>query len=181
MRQRIVIAIALACDPELIIADEPTTALDVTIQAQILALLNDLQRTKGTSIIMITHDLGVVAEVADQMAVMYAGIIVEQGPVEEIFDNPQHPYTKGLLQSVPRLDQPSEERLIPIQGAPPDLFAPPAGCPFAARCDHAMEVCAQYMPKSTAFSAQHQAKCWLHDRRAHRVEELVSAGREQHV
>ncbi|WP_431809796.1 ABC transporter ATP-binding protein [Brevibacillus agri] len=181
MRQRIVIAIALACDPQLIIADEPTTALDVTIQAQILALLQDLQQAKGTSIIMITHDLGVVAEVADQMAVMYAGVIVEQGPVAEVFDNPQHPYTRGLLQSVPRLDQPSEERLIPIQGAPPDLFAPPAGCPFAARCDYAMEVCAEHMPQSTAFSLQHQAKCWLHDSRARRVEELVSAGRERHV
>lgn len=166
MRQRIVIAIALACDPTLIIADEPTTALDVTIQAQILDVLKDIQEKRNMSIILITHDLGVVAEVADRVAVMYAGVIVESGTVDEIFERPQHPYTKKLLQSVPSSDRAGKQRLLSIEGAPPDLFNPPKGCPFAARCPFAMDVCVEYMPKEELFSEQHSARCWLHDPRA---------------
>jgi len=174
MRQRVVIAIALACSPHLIIADEPTTALDVTIQAQILDLLKGLQEKQQTSIILITHDLGVVAETADRVAVMYAGMVVETGTVTEIFSQPKHPYTWGLLQSVPKLDASSKERLVPIEGTPPDLFAPPKGCPFAARCPYAMEVCVGHMPKEEFFSESHQARCWLNDPRAKQAQ-----GREE--
>ncbi|MGI2328326.1 ABC transporter ATP-binding protein [Planococcus sp. YIM B11945] len=181
MRQRVVIAIALACDPKLIIADEPTTALDVTIQAQILDLLKDIQKKRNASIILITHDLGVVAEVADRVAVMYAGIIVESGTAEEIFENPKHPYTWGLLKSVPKLDALVKERLIPINGTPPDLFAPPAGCPFAARCPFAMEVCVSHMPEAEQFSVTHQAKCWLNDKRAAKGKENIKEREEQLV
>jgi len=181
MRQRVVIAIALACDPKLIIADEPTTALDVTIQAQILDLLKDIQQKRNSSIMLITHDLGVVAEVADRVAVMYAGVVVESGTVKEIFESPKHPYTWGLLKSVPNLDSPEKERLIPIEGSPPDLFAPPKGCPFASRCPFAMEVCVLHMPDTETFSNHHYAKCWLHDHRAVKVEEFITAGSEQLV
>ncbi|MCP3740497.1 ABC transporter ATP-binding protein [Rossellomorea sp. BNER] len=181
MRQRVVIAIALACDPKLIIADEPTTALDVTIQAQILDLLKDIQQKRHSSIILITHDLGVVAEVADRVAVMYAGVVVESGTVVEIFENPKHPYTWGLLKSVPKLDSLEKERLIPIDGTPPDLFAPPEGCPFASRCPYAMEVCVSHMPDTQMFSNQHYARCWLNDQRAATVKELIAVGRERHV
>ncbi|MGP4078927.1 ABC transporter ATP-binding protein [Pseudalkalibacillus sp. R45] len=179
MRQRVLIAMAISCDPQLIIADEPTTALDVTIQAQILDLLKDLQKRLQTSILIITHDLGVVAEVAQRVAVMYAGMVVESGTVEEIFENPKHPYTWGLLNSIPKYDQGQKERLIPIEGTPPDLFAPPKGCPFAARCDYAMEICVQEMPEPTKASESHYARCWLNDPRAPSVEELVSAGRNE--
>lgn len=165
MRQRIMIAMALICNPEIIIADEPTTALDVTIQAQIFELFKKIQRETGVSIILITHDLGVVAQVADRIAVMYAGKIVETGTREEIFYHPEHPYTKGLLNSVPRLDM-EEEELIPIPGTPPDLFAPPPGCPFTARCPMAMEVCSRVEPFRTKKSASHQVYCWLQDERA---------------
>ncbi|MDW0109863.1 ABC transporter ATP-binding protein [Sporosarcina aquimarina] len=165
MRQRIVIAIALICEPELLIADEPTTALDVTIQAQILELFNEIQRKTGVAIILITHDLGVVAKIADRIAVMYAGKIIEIGNKREIFYTPQHPYTKGLLNSVPRLDL-QEEELQPIEGTPPDLFAPPEGCPFAARCPFAMEVCDRVYPVTTELTAQHTVDCWLQDPRA---------------
>ncbi len=151
MRQRIVIAIALICEPELLIADEPTTALDVTIQAQILELFEEIQEKTGVSIILITHDLGVVAKIADRIAVMYAGKIIEIGDKREIFYTPQHPYTKGLLNSVPRLDL-KEEELQPIEGTPPDLFSPPIGCPFTARCPFAMEVCDRVYPATTALS-----------------------------
>ncbi|MCM3092859.1 MULTISPECIES: ABC transporter ATP-binding protein [unclassified Cytobacillus] len=168
MRQRIVIAMALVCEPEVLIADEPTTALDVTIQAQILDLFKDIQKKTGVSIIIITHDLGVVAQVADRIAVMYAGKIVEAGERREIFYNPQHPYTKGLLKSVPRLDLDGSD-LIPIGGSPPDLFAPPAGCPFAARCGYAMEVCDRVYPYKTHLSRDHHVDCWLQDERAQKM------------
>lgn len=168
MRQRIVIAMALVCQPEVLIADEPTTALDVTIQAQILELFRDIQKKTGVSIILITHDLGVVAQVADRIAVMYAGKIVETGTRREIFYNPQHPYTKGLLNSVPRLDVDGAD-LIPIGGTPPDLFSPPAGCPFTARCPYAMEVCDKLYPYETKLTSSHGVDCWLQDERAQKM------------
>ncbi|MCD5324277.1 MULTISPECIES: ABC transporter ATP-binding protein [Pontibacillus] len=165
MRQRIVIAMALICEPELLIADEPTTALDVTIQAQILQLFNRIQEQTGVSIILITHDLGVVAKIADRIAVMYAGKVIEVGTRREIFYNPQHPYTRGLLNSVPRLDQRGDQ-LIPINGTPPDLFSPPKGCPFTARCPKAMEVCENVYPVHTKLSDTQEVDCWLQDERA---------------
>ncbi|WP_019636246.1 ABC transporter ATP-binding protein [Paenibacillus fonticola] len=160
MRQRAMIAIALACRPALLIADEPTTALDVTIQAQIMDLMKEMQQRLGTSIILITHDLGVVAGTCDRVIVMYAGEVVETGTKWEIFKNPQHPYTKGLLRSMPRLDQKKNEPLIPIIGTPPDLIKPPLGCPFAARCDQAMKICERIDPEATVFSDTHTARCW---------------------
>ncbi|KGP74613.1 ABC transporter ATP-binding protein [Pontibacillus yanchengensis] len=165
MRQRIVIAMALICEPELLIADEPTTALDVTIQAQILQLFNKIQQETGVSIILITHDLGVVAKIADRIAVMYAGKVIEVGTRKEIFYTPQHPYTQGLLNSVPRLDK-RKEKLVPIDGTPPDLFAPPQGCPFTARCPKAMEVCGKVYPIHSELSNTHEVDCWLQDERA---------------
>lgn len=168
MRQRIVIAIALICEPELLIADEPTTALDVTIQAQILELFEEIQERTGVSIILITHDLGVVAKIADRIAVMYAGKVIEIGEKREVFYTPQHPYTKGLLASVPRLDL-KEEELQPIDGTPPDLFAPPIGCPFTARCPFAMEVCDRVYPATTSLSETHAVDCWLQDERAKKL------------
>lgn len=165
MRQRIVIAIALICEPDLLIADEPTTALDVTIQAQILELFNRIQKHMGVSIILITHDLGVVAKIADRICVMYAGKIIEEGSKREIFYHPEHPYTQGLLHSVPRLDL-KQEKLEGIEGTPPDLFSPPIGCPFTARCPFAMEVCDRVYPENTMLSNSHQVNCWLQDERA---------------
>jgi oligopeptide transport system ATP-binding protein len=162
MRQRVMIAMALACDPELIIADEPTTALDVTIQAQILSLMKKLQKETNTSIILITHDLGVVAEVCDKVIVMYAGEVVESGSVEEIFRNPTHPYTKGLMKSVPRLDMDRSSRLYSIVGSPPDLLDPPKGCSFYPRCEYAMKVCKDYHPELEVVSGTQQSSCWLH-------------------
>ncbi|RXT13834.1 ABC transporter ATP-binding protein [Ammoniphilus sp. CFH 90114] len=161
MRQRAMIAIALACQPKLLIADEPTTALDVTIQAQIMDLMKDLQEKTGTSIILITHDLGVVAETCDRVVVMYAGQVIETGTVNEIFYSPKHPYTKGLLKSVPRLDLKKDEELVPIFGTPPDLLNPPTGCAFAPRCDYAMKVCTQLDPQMEDMSKTHKAACWL--------------------
>ncbi|ANS75123.1 peptide ABC transporter ATP-binding protein [Paenibacillus yonginensis] len=169
MRQRVMIAIALACRPALLIADEPTTALDVTIQAQILDVMRDMQQKLGTSIILITHDLGVVAGMCDRVIVMYAGEVVETGTKWEIFKNPSHPYTQGLLRSLPRVDQSKDEPLIPIPGTPPDLIKPPVGCPFAARCPHAMKVCEQIDPDPTEFSETHMARCWLHHPMAQEV------------
>lgn len=167
MRQRLVIATALICEPELLIADEPTTALDVTIQAQILELFEKIQEVTGVSIILITHDLGVVAKIADRVAVMYAGKIIESGTKREIFYESKHPYTKGLLDSVPRLDMRGE--LVPIEGSPPDLFSPPKGCPFTARCPYAMEVCERVYPASSTLSKSHKVDCWLQDERAKRL------------
>lgn len=161
MRQRVMIATALACDPELLIADEPTTALDVTIQAQILDLLKQIQKEAGTSIILITHDLGVVAEICDRIMVMYAGEIVESGSVEEIFENPTHPYTKGLLKSIPRLDMDRKAKLESIIGSPPDLTEPPEGCSFYPRCEHAMKVCKLHPPESFRTGATQESACWL--------------------
>ncbi|MBM7096034.1 MULTISPECIES: ABC transporter ATP-binding protein [Alteribacter] len=166
MRQRLMIAMALMCKPELLIADEPTTALDVTIQAQIIDLFKEIQRKTGVAIIIITHDLGVVAQIADRINVMYAGEIVETGTVKEIFYDPQHPYTRGLLHSVPRLDGDRSQKLVPIVGSPPDLFSPPEGCAFARRCDYAMEVCVSLDPDYTKLSNKHYTKCWLQDTRA---------------
>lgn len=160
MRQRVMIAIALACRPALLIADEPTTALDVTIQAQIMEVMKDMQNKLGTSIILITHDLGVVAGMCDRVIVMYAGEVVETGTSMEIFKNPKHPYTKGLLRSMPRLDQKKGEPLIPIIGTPPDLIKPPLGCPFTARCGEAMSICERIDPGATEFSQTHMARCW---------------------
>ena len=163
MRQRIIIAIALACNPKLIIADEPTTALDVTIQAQVLDLIADLKEEFNSSVILITHDLGVVAQVCDRVLIMYGGKIVEQGTAEEIFYSPNHPYTKGLLSCVtnPEAD---DSVLTPIPGSPPDLLKPPAGCPFLDRCEHAMKICRDYMPEETVFSPTHSSCCWLNQR-----------------
>lgn len=161
MRQRVMIAIALACNPKLIIADEPTTALDVTVQAQILELLQEVQKKVGMSILLITHDLGVVAKMCDRVVVMYAGQIVEQGSVEEIFNCPSHPYTKGLLQAVPRMDMDRTKALKTIVGTPPDLFEPPAGCSFFARCDEAMRICEKYMPPMQEVEGSLCSACWL--------------------
>ncbi|RWR12902.1 ABC transporter ATP-binding protein [Siminovitchia fortis] len=162
MRQRAMIAMALACNPRLLIADEPTTALDVTIQAQILELMKKIQKETGTSIILITHDLGVVAEVADRVVVMYAGQVVETGTVKELFANPQHPYTMGLLNSIPRLDMDKTQPLSPIIGTPPDLIEPPEGCPFYARCQYAMRVCKGNDPELEEVRTNQFAACWLH-------------------
>jgi len=167
-RQRIVIAIALACNPDILIADEPTTALDVTIQAQILELLKEIQQKQGTSIIFITHDLGVVANVADRVAVMYAGKIVEYGLVDEIFYNPRHPYTWGLLCSMPSLEE--EGSLYTIPGTPPDLLNPPKGDAFALRSDYALDIDFEEMPPMFAVSNTHAAATWLLDERAPKVE-----------
>lgn len=175
MRQRVMIAMALACDPKLLIADEPTTALDVTIQAQILELMKDIKDKLNTSIILITHDLGVVADICDKVNVMYGGIIVEQGPVRDIFNNSRHPYTWGLLESIPNPDN-QKEKLIPIDGQPPDLLKPPAGCPFYARCKYAMKVCESNVPEFYEIEKGHKSACWLNDKRAPKVEVPTRVG-----
>lgn len=162
MRQRVMIAMALACHPELLIADEPTTALDVTIQLQILKLMKNIQEKEGTTVILVTHDLGVVAELCDRVIVMYGGQIMEEGTVDEIFYEPMHPYTKGLLRSVPSLSN-TKERLVPIPGSPPDLLNPPKGCPFCYRCKHAMELCVEEAPPFYETETGHRCACWLHD------------------
>ncbi|HMA36248.1 MAG TPA: ABC transporter ATP-binding protein [Chloroflexia bacterium] len=160
MRQRVMIAMALSCNPKLLIADEPTTALDVTIQAQILDLIKRLKREFGTAVLMITHDLGVVAGMCDRVQVMYAGHLVEQAAVEQLYADPRHPYTLGLIRSVPRLDEVRKERLEPIPGLPPDLVNVPPGCPFYPRCSFHMPVCLEQRPLLRPVDGQHTAACW---------------------
>ena len=160
MRQRVMIAMALACEPDILIADEPTTALDVTIQAQILELMRDLQKELGMAIIMITHDLGVVAQMCDEVIVMYAGSICEQGTADEIFYNPKHEYTKGLLRSIPTADT-AGTKLKPISGTPIDLLNLPKGCPFAPRCDNAMKICLRSRCERMRINEDHMAACWM--------------------
>lgn len=161
MRQRAMIALALACSPKLLIADEPTTALDVTIQAQIIDLMKEIQKKTNTSIIIITHDLGVVADIAQKVIVMYAGKIVEMGTLEEVFSNPSHPYTWGLMDSIPRIDLDKNKELTPIEGTPPDLFAPPVGCGFADRCRYCMNICKEKQPEFFTANDGHKSACWL--------------------
>ena len=165
MRQRVMIAMALACEPDILIADEPTTALDVTIQAQILELMQQLQKELGMAIIMITHDLGVVAQMCDEVIVMYAGSICEQGTADEIFYNPKHEYTKGLMRSIPTVDS-DGSRLQPISGTPIDLLNMPAGCPFAPRCDAAMKICMRERCQRMQINEMHQAACWMNVKEA---------------
>ena len=162
MRQRVVIAIAVACNPQILICDEPTTALDVTIQAQILELLKEMRVKYDLTIILITHDLGVVANIADRIVVMYAGQIVERGTSIEVFHHPRHPYTNALLEAVPRLDLQNKQQLASIEGTPPDLIAPPKGCPFCTRCKYCMEICCEQQPPVLNFGDGHEASCWLY-------------------
>ncbi len=170
MRQRIIIAIALANSPKLIIADEPTTALDVTIQAQVLDLIDELKQKSNSAVIMISHDLGVVAKLCDRIAIMYGGKIVEIGTDKEIFYESKHPYTQGLLQCVANPEDDSDQELKPIPGSPPDLLNPPKGCPFVDRCEKALRVCKDYVPATTTLSKTHQCSCWLLDERAKKHE-----------
>ena len=163
MRQRVLIAMALACNPKMLIADEPTTALDVTIQAQILDLLQELEEQYHTSIVLITHDMGVVATVCQRVAIMYGGLIMVTGTSDEIFYDPKHPYTKALLRAIPSTELKEGERLQAIEGLPPSLVNPPAGCPFAERCEYASERCAQQLPEYYEFSGTHRAMCHLYD------------------
>ena len=179
MRQRVMIAMGMICKPKILIADEPTTALDVTIQAQILELMKDIQKKTGMAIIFITHNLGVVAEICDKVAVMYAGHLVEKGTVDDIFYNPSHPYTRGLLKSMPRVDAKKYERLIPIEGSPVDMLDPPPGCPFAPRCQSCMAVCTMREPPETTVGEGHCASCWLLNQEELTAEETASVKREE--
>ena len=171
MRQRVMIALAMVSNPQLLIADEPTTALDVTVQAQILDLMKNIQDKFGTSIILITHDLGVVADMSDRVIVMYAGQLLEEGLVDEVFKEPKHPYTRKLLGSVPRLDMDRMETLHSIHGTPPDLYIPPKGCPFFDRCDEAMIICKEHMPDKEFHTESHYSCCWLNHPMAKNVAE----------
>ena len=166
MRQRSVLAVALAADPKILIADEPTTALDVTIQAQIISLMKELQKKMGMSIVLITHDLGVVADIADEIVVMYAGKIVEKGKCRDIFYRRRHPYTWALLKSVPRVDYEKKQPLVTIEGGIPDMTNPPKGCAFCQRCPYAMNICSEYEPTKTTLADGHEVWCWLLDKRA---------------
>jgi len=170
MRQRVMIALAMVSNPRLLIADEPTTALDVTVQAQILELMKEIQKKLDMSIILITHDLGVVAEMSDRVIVMYAGQILEEGTSDEIFADPKHPYTKKLLSSVPRLDMSRNEPLFSIEGTPPDLYIPPKGCSFYDRCDNAMKICKDNMPDFDRHNNTHRSRCWLNHSMAQSTE-----------
>lgn len=161
MRQRAMIAMALACNPQLLIADEPTTALDVTIQAQILSLIKDIKEKEGTTVILVTHDLGVVAELCDKVIVMYGGLIMEEGTVGDIFYRSAHPYTIGLLKSIPKIHKNERHRLIPIEGSPPDLVNAKPGCPFSQRCPHTMEICLKKTPEKFVVAEGHKSSCWL--------------------
>ena len=161
MRQRAMISMALACEPKLLIADEPTTALDVTIQAQILEIMKDLKKRCCMSIVLITHDLGIVSDICDKIIIMYSGEIMEYGPIETLFANPKHPYTIGLIRSLPKIDQKEGEPLTPIEGSPVDLMHPPAGCPFAPRCEHCMKVCLTEKPPYFELEPGHYSACWL--------------------
>lgn len=174
MRQRVMIAMGLICNPQLLIADEPTTALDVTIQAQILELMKQLQKKTKMGIIFITHNLGVVADVCDKVSVMYAGKMVEQGPVDDIFYEPAHPYTIGLLRSMPRVDAESYERLIPIEGTPVDMLNPPEGCPFAPRCEQCMKICLKKVPPYVEVGENHRSACWLRVQDQLNKEEMIN-------
>lgn len=173
MRQRAMIAISLMCEPELLIADEPTTALDVTIQAQILDLMKSLKSKLNTAIILITHDLGVVADLCSRINVMYGGLIVETGTAEDIFYRGKHPYTWGLLKSVPDPMKKEKEKLIPIDGQPPDLLKPPSGCPFADRCDHTMKICMENLPPLFDLQEGHKSRCWLCHKDAPKIEKNI--------
>ena len=181
MRQRALVAMALACEPRLIICDEPTTALDVTIQAQILDLLKKVKKELDTTIIFITHDLGVIAELCQDVIVMYGGMIMEKGSVNDIFYNPQHPYTKGLHQSIPTDVVGQKKRLVPIAGSPPDLLNPPKGCPFSPRCKYAMEICIEQAPPLYKISDSQVSACWLQDKQAPDVEGFTKSGGEDNV
>lgn len=181
LRQRIMIAMALSCQPKLLLADEPTTALDVTIQAQILSILKKLKNEMDTAIIFITHDLGVVSKMADRVAVMYAGKIVEQADVMTLFKAPKHPYTWGLLSSIPSVDTAPRTKLKPIDGQPPDLIFAPQGCPFYRRCLYAMKVCQDHYPESTDFEKDHTANCWIyHEQSPYTDEDFKQMGVQQH-
>ena len=178
MRQRVMIAIALACEPKLLIADEPTTALDVTIQAQILELMIELKEKLGMAIIMITYDLGIVASMCERIAVMYAGHIVEYGTTDDIFYHPKHEYTKGLIRSIPRMDTKEHERLVPIEGTPVDMLNPPAGCPFAPRCEKCMKICLREMPPVTNITDMHYTQCWINQKEEMEKQDSGDAGQE---
>ncbi len=170
MKQRVMIAIALISEPKLLICDEPTTSLDVTIEAQILDLLLELRKKTGTSIIMITHDLGVIARLCDRVVVMYGGQIMEHGTVNDIFYETAHPYTRGLMSSIAGLSTPKDAKLTPIEGTPPDLFSPPKGCPFAARCKYAMEICYKMPPERWKLTEEHETVCWLQHKDAPNID-----------
>lgn len=177
MLQRAVIAMSLACSPSVLIADEPTTALDVTIQNQVLELMREIQRDEGMAIVLITHDLGVVARMADQVAVMYAGQIVEQGSVEDIFYRSAHPYTLGLKAAMPTASMHVDEKLMAIPGSPPDLFSPPVGCGYCQRCDYAMNICSQQLPDLIPLGERHASRCWLqHSQSQADIEALFQPG-----
>jgi len=173
MRQRVMIATALSCNPKLLIADEPTTALDVTIQAQIVDLIKNLRDELGMAIIWITHDMGVIAEICTRVIVMYGGMVMEIGDINEIYYEPKHPYTIGLHNSIPRLDLDHRERLVPIKGSPPDLMSPPPGCPFSTRCDHAMQICLEQPAPMFEVSSTHTSSCWLLHKDAPKVDDFT--------
>ncbi len=181
MRQRAMIAMALACEPDILIADEPTTALDVTIQAQILELMMELQKKLGMAIIMITHDLGVIANMCDEVIVMYAGKVAERGTARQIFYNPRHEYTKGLLRSIPNIDSNGQERLIPIAGTPIDMLNMPAGCAFAPRCAQAMKVCLSQQPREVWVAEDHLSACWVNVREGLKKENAIETGEDGEI